>query len=74
MKEYLATGWTHLGTPAVVRESLERYVETTGIRRQLLLMALPGISPQAALRYMRLFAEEVAPALAQTVDNRAVSR
>ena len=62
-EEYLAAGWTHLGTPAEVRESLERYVETTGIRRLLLLMALPGISTQAALRSMRLFAEEVAPKL-----------
>ncbi len=63
-EEYLAAGWTHLGTPAEVREGLERYVETTGIRRLLLLMALPGISTEAALRSMRLFAEEVAPKLA----------
>ena len=62
-EEYLATGWTHLGTPDEVREGLERYVESTGIRRLLLLMALPGIPTALALRSMRMFVEEVAPKL-----------
>ena len=71
-QEYLAAGWTHLGTPDDVREGLERYVETTGIRRMLLLMALPGIPTDLALRSMRMFAEEVGPRLASATA-RAVS-
>lgn len=71
-QEYLAAGWTHLGTPDEVREGLERYVETTGIRRLLLLMALPGISTELALRSMRMFAEEVGPRLASATA-RAVT-
>jgi alkanesulfonate monooxygenase SsuD/methylene tetrahydromethanopterin reductase-like flavin-dependent oxidoreductase (luciferase family) len=62
-EEYLASGWTHLGTPDEVRDGLERYVETTGIHRLLLLMALPGIPTALALRSMRMFMEEVAPKL-----------
>jgi alkanesulfonate monooxygenase SsuD/methylene tetrahydromethanopterin reductase-like flavin-dependent oxidoreductase (luciferase family) len=72
-EEYLAAGWTHLGTPDEVREGLERYVEATGIRRLLLLMALPGIATELALRSMRLFTEEVAPKLSASAA-RAVSR
>jgi alkanesulfonate monooxygenase SsuD/methylene tetrahydromethanopterin reductase-like flavin-dependent oxidoreductase (luciferase family) len=73
-EEYLATGWTHVGTPDEVRDGLERYVEATGIRRLLLLMALPGIPTALALRSMRMFVEEVAPALARAVDGRVASR
>jgi alkanesulfonate monooxygenase SsuD/methylene tetrahydromethanopterin reductase-like flavin-dependent oxidoreductase (luciferase family) len=61
--EYLAAGWLLLGTPDEVREGLRRYVEATGYRRVLLLMALPGLDTALALRSMRLFAEHVAPAL-----------
>jgi alkanesulfonate monooxygenase SsuD/methylene tetrahydromethanopterin reductase-like flavin-dependent oxidoreductase (luciferase family) len=62
--EYLATGWTLLGTPDEVREGLRQYLEATGYRRVLLLMALPGLPTALALRSMRLFAEKVAPAVA----------
>jgi alkanesulfonate monooxygenase SsuD/methylene tetrahydromethanopterin reductase-like flavin-dependent oxidoreductase (luciferase family) len=63
-QEYLATGWTLLGTPDEVREGLQQYLEATGYQRVLLLMALPGLSTALALRSMRLFAEKVAPAVA----------
>jgi alkanesulfonate monooxygenase SsuD/methylene tetrahydromethanopterin reductase-like flavin-dependent oxidoreductase (luciferase family) len=63
-QEYLATGWTLLGTADEVREGLQQYLEATGYRRVLLLMALPGLDTALALRSMRLFAEKVAPAVA----------
>jgi alkanesulfonate monooxygenase SsuD/methylene tetrahydromethanopterin reductase-like flavin-dependent oxidoreductase (luciferase family) len=63
-EEYLATGWMLLGTADDVREGLQQYREATGYRRVLLLMALPGLSTELALRSMRLFAEKVAPAMA----------
>jgi len=47
-----------------VRDGLQRYCEATGYERVLLVMALPGLDTALALRSMRLFAEEVAPALA----------
>jgi alkanesulfonate monooxygenase SsuD/methylene tetrahydromethanopterin reductase-like flavin-dependent oxidoreductase (luciferase family) len=62
-QEYLATGWTLLGTADEVREGLQQYLEATGYRRVLLLMALPGLDTALALRSMRLFAEKVAPAV-----------
>jgi len=62
-QEYLATGWTLVGTPDEVREGLEQYREATGYQRVLLLMALPGLPTELALRSMRLFAEKVAPAM-----------
>jgi alkanesulfonate monooxygenase SsuD/methylene tetrahydromethanopterin reductase-like flavin-dependent oxidoreductase (luciferase family) len=61
--EYLATGWALIGSPDEVREDLRRYLDTTGYRRVLLLMALPGLDTGPALRSMRMFAEHVAPAL-----------
>jgi alkanesulfonate monooxygenase SsuD/methylene tetrahydromethanopterin reductase-like flavin-dependent oxidoreductase (luciferase family) len=61
--EYLDSGWMHIGTPDDVREGLGRHLEAAGYRRVLLLMALPGLPTELALRSMRLFAEEVAPAL-----------
>jgi alkanesulfonate monooxygenase SsuD/methylene tetrahydromethanopterin reductase-like flavin-dependent oxidoreductase (luciferase family) len=61
--EYLETGWTLLGTPDEVREGLQQYLEATGYQRVLLLMALPGLDTALALRSMRLFAEQVAPAM-----------
>ncbi len=61
--EYLATGWTLLGTADEVREGLQQYLEATGYQRVLLLMALPGLPTGLALRSMRLFQEKVAPGM-----------
>jgi alkanesulfonate monooxygenase SsuD/methylene tetrahydromethanopterin reductase-like flavin-dependent oxidoreductase (luciferase family) len=65
--EYLADGWALIGTPGEVRDGLQEYVDATGYRRVLLLMALPGLDTTLALRSMRLFAEHVAPAMTGTV-------
>ena len=62
--EYLDDGWALVGTPAEVRDGLQKYLDTTGYERVLLLMALPGLDTHLAIRSMRLFAEEVAPAMA----------
>lgn len=62
-EEYLAAGWTLFGAPDEVREGLQKYLEATGYRRVMLLMALPGLPTALALRSMRLFADEIAPAL-----------
>jgi alkanesulfonate monooxygenase SsuD/methylene tetrahydromethanopterin reductase-like flavin-dependent oxidoreductase (luciferase family) len=73
--EYLDDGWAHFGTAAEVRAGLQEHLDATGYQRVLLVMALPGLPTDLALRSMRLFAEEVAPALtapAPHVD--AVSR
>jgi alkanesulfonate monooxygenase SsuD/methylene tetrahydromethanopterin reductase-like flavin-dependent oxidoreductase (luciferase family) len=64
--EYLADGWALIGTPGEVREGLQDYLDATGYRRVLLLMALPGLDTTLALRSMRLFAHEVAPAMTAT--------
>jgi alkanesulfonate monooxygenase SsuD/methylene tetrahydromethanopterin reductase-like flavin-dependent oxidoreductase (luciferase family) len=61
--DYLADGWALIGSPGEVREGLQKYVDATGYRRVLLVMALPGLDTGLALRSMRLFAEEVAPAM-----------
>jgi alkanesulfonate monooxygenase SsuD/methylene tetrahydromethanopterin reductase-like flavin-dependent oxidoreductase (luciferase family) len=61
--EYLADGWALIGSPDEVREGLQRFIDATGYRRVLLLMALPGLDTTHALRSMRLFAERVAPAI-----------
>ena len=61
--DYLADGWALIGSPGEVREGLQKYVDATGYRRVLLVMALPGLDTALALRSMRLFAEEVAPAM-----------
>jgi alkanesulfonate monooxygenase SsuD/methylene tetrahydromethanopterin reductase-like flavin-dependent oxidoreductase (luciferase family) len=61
--DYLADGWALIGTPQEVRDGLGRYLDDTGYQRVLLLMALPGLATDLALRSMRLFAEEVAPKL-----------
>jgi len=63
-EEYLTTDWMVIGTADEVRAGLRRYLDVTGYRRMLLLMALPGLATDLALRSMRLFAEHVAPALA----------
>jgi alkanesulfonate monooxygenase SsuD/methylene tetrahydromethanopterin reductase-like flavin-dependent oxidoreductase (luciferase family) len=62
-KDYLNTDWMIVGTLEEVRDGLEDYREATGYQRVLLLMALPGLPTELALRSMRLFAEKVAPAL-----------
>jgi alkanesulfonate monooxygenase SsuD/methylene tetrahydromethanopterin reductase-like flavin-dependent oxidoreductase (luciferase family) len=62
--EYLEMGWALIGTPAEVRDALQRYLDVTGYQRVLLLMALPGIDTALALRSMTMFVEEVWPALA----------
>jgi alkanesulfonate monooxygenase SsuD/methylene tetrahydromethanopterin reductase-like flavin-dependent oxidoreductase (luciferase family) len=61
--DYLADGWALIGTPDEVRDGLQKYLDATGYRHVLLLMALPGLDTALALRSMRLFAEEVAPAM-----------
>src|SRR5688572_11347667 len=65
--EYLADGWALIGTAGEVRDGLQEYLDATGYRRVLLLMALPGLETPLALRSMRLFAEAVAPAMRGTV-------
>ena len=55
---YLENGMTLFGTPREVRKGVQEYVDATGHRRILLLMALPGLDTELALRSMRLFAEE----------------
>ncbi|HKW94815.1 MAG TPA: LLM class flavin-dependent oxidoreductase [Methylomirabilota bacterium] len=67
-RDYLADGWALIGTPAEVRDSLQQYCEVTGYGRVLLVMALPGLDTHLALRSMRLFAEEVAPAMTPVAD------
>ena len=62
-RDYLDDGWALIGTPDEVRDALQKYCEATGYGRVLLVMALPGLRTDLALRSMRLFAEKVAPAL-----------
>ena len=62
-QEYLDNDWLMVGSPDQVRESLQRYLDAAAYGRVMLLMALPGLDTEVALRSMRLFAEEVAPAL-----------
>ena len=68
--DYLADGWALIGTPAEVRDGLQQYLEVTGYQRVLLLMALPGLPTPLALRSMRMFATDVAPALKQVAQPR----
>ena len=65
-QEYLDDGWAHVGTPAEVRDGLQQYLDVTGYHNVLLVMALPGLPTALALRSMRLFVDEIAPALTQT--------
>lgn len=58
-REYLDNGMTLFGTPREVRKGVQEYADATGFQRVLLLMALPGLDTELALRSMRLFAEEV---------------
>jgi hypothetical protein len=52
-----------IGTPDEVRDLLQSRLDAAGYERVLLLMALPGMETDLALRSMRLFAEKVAPAM-----------
>jgi alkanesulfonate monooxygenase SsuD/methylene tetrahydromethanopterin reductase-like flavin-dependent oxidoreductase (luciferase family) len=61
--EYLDDGWALVGTPEEVTRGLQHYCEATRYERVLLVMALPGLATDLAMRSMRLFAEEVAPAM-----------
>ena len=61
--DYLDDGWALIGTPDEVRDGLQRYLDASGLQRVMLLMALPGLDTALALRSMRLFADEVAPAM-----------
>jgi alkanesulfonate monooxygenase SsuD/methylene tetrahydromethanopterin reductase-like flavin-dependent oxidoreductase (luciferase family) len=61
--EYLDDGWALVGTPAEVKHALHEFLAATGLHRVLLLMALPGLASDLALRSMRLFADAVAPAM-----------
>ncbi len=70
-RDYLADGWALIGTPGEVRDGLQQYLAATGFQRVLLLMALPGLSPALTLRSMRMFADEVAPAMTQVAHEDA---
>jgi alkanesulfonate monooxygenase SsuD/methylene tetrahydromethanopterin reductase-like flavin-dependent oxidoreductase (luciferase family) len=62
-RDYLDDGWALIGTPDEVRDGLQKYCDATGYGRVLLVMALPGLGTDLAVRSMRLFAEKVAPAM-----------
>ena len=57
-REYLENGMALIGTPSEVRKGLQEYLDATGYQRVMLLMAVPGLETNLALRSMRLFAEE----------------
>jgi alkanesulfonate monooxygenase SsuD/methylene tetrahydromethanopterin reductase-like flavin-dependent oxidoreductase (luciferase family) len=61
--DYLADGWALIGSPAEVLDGLQQYLDATGYRHVLLIMALPGLPTPLALRSMQLFVEQVAPAV-----------
>jgi luciferase family oxidoreductase group 1 len=62
--DYIRDGWAIVGTPDEVRDELHQHLEAARYERVLLVMALPGLETDLALRSMRLFAEKVAPGLA----------
>jgi len=70
-RDYLDDGWALIGAPSEVRDGLQKYLDATGYQNVLLVMALPGLDTSLALRSMRLFAEQVAPAMAPA--NRRVA-
>lgn len=57
-REYLDNGTALIGSPSEVRKGLQEYIDATGFQRIMLLMAIPGLDTELALRSMRLFAEE----------------
>jgi luciferase family oxidoreductase group 1 len=56
--EYIENGMALVGTPGDVRKRFQAYLDATGFQRVMLLMAVPGLDTELALRSMRLFAEE----------------
>ena len=62
-RDYLDDGWALIGTPDEVREGLQGYLEATGYRRVLLLMALPGLEAAPGAALDAPVRDEVAPAL-----------
>ena len=62
-EDYVKEGWIIAGSPDEVRDALERDLAMAGYRRLLLVMALPGLDTDLALRSMRLFAEKIAPVM-----------
>ena len=62
-RDYLDSGVALIGSPDGVRQGLQAYLDLTGHRRVLLVMALPGLPTDAALRSMALFTEKVATTL-----------
>jgi luciferase family oxidoreductase group 1 len=56
--EYIDNGMALVGTPRDVRKRFQAYLDATGFQRVMLLMAVPGLDTELALRSMRLFAEE----------------
>ncbi len=62
-RDYLDEGLAYIGSPDDVGQGMEEYLDATGYRRVLLLMAIPGLDTAPAQRSMRLFSEIVAPAL-----------
>jgi alkanesulfonate monooxygenase SsuD/methylene tetrahydromethanopterin reductase-like flavin-dependent oxidoreductase (luciferase family) len=67
-EEYLDDSWMLIGTPDDVRKGLQQHCATLGYQRVLLLMALPGLETELALRSMRLFAEHVVPVMRAAAD------
>ena len=61
--DYLDDGWLIVGDAEEVTEQLQSDLAKTGFRRLLLVMALPGLETELALRSMRLFSEKVVPRL-----------
>ena len=63
-QDYVNDDWMVLGTPDEVSDGLQKHLESAGgYERVLLVMALPGLETDLAMRSMRLFAEKVAPQL-----------
>jgi alkanesulfonate monooxygenase SsuD/methylene tetrahydromethanopterin reductase-like flavin-dependent oxidoreductase (luciferase family) len=61
--DYVKDGWILAGSPEEIRDQVQADLATAGYQRLLLVMALPGLPTDLALRSMRLFAEKVAPTL-----------
>ncbi|MFN8557981.1 MAG: LLM class flavin-dependent oxidoreductase [Dehalococcoidia bacterium] len=72
-EEYLDQRMAIFGGPDEVVDGLGRYAEATGYRRIMLLIALIGMPPAAALRAMEVFAAKVAPQLRSQFAGQPVS-
>jgi alkanesulfonate monooxygenase SsuD/methylene tetrahydromethanopterin reductase-like flavin-dependent oxidoreductase (luciferase family) len=62
-RDYLDDDWLVIGTPDEVRDSLQQHMDAARYQRMLLVMALPGLETDLAMRSMRLFVEKVGPQL-----------